>query len=180
MKKITKLALIAVTAAGLTFAGAAAPASATHVTITLDADGSTLLPLAAAAADWSKNTNVRVVTGDCTGTRCVHFKEVTGTACLTRGAPSGTQGCAYRLTDGSCQVEVSTGRFSWPGREYLDDLITKHEAGHCIFSYGGKSTAFHLPDSPHALMSAVQSGSPTRQEATLTSVDRSFTRTLYN
>ena len=80
---------------------------------------------------------------------------------------------------------LSSGRPASPhasvttlGRGYLDDLVTKHEGGHCIWSYLGISQSYHLPDTPHALMSATHSGAPSKKEATLTNTDRSFTRSL--
>jgi len=115
------------------------------------------------------------VTGDCTGLRCVRFKVVEGIPC---NWDSAVGGCAYRLDDGSCQVEVASYKLKNPARSWVDELITSHEAGHCIWSYGGKSTAFHLPEDPHALMSPTHSGSPSKHEAKLTRHDRAFTRTL--
>jgi len=152
-------------------ANAVQPAAVTAV-IVLDADGSGL-PVAEAATDWSKNTGISVVTGDCTGTKCVHFK-VVNFAC-GYGAPVG--GCAYRVADGSCQVEVSVWVWdkSW---SRLDELVTKHEAGHCIWSYGGISQSYHLPEVPHALMSATHSSSPSVKESTLYVTDRKFTQGL--
>ena len=170
------LGAVALTLTGATAVTAAPPANAAAVTITFDADGSGL-PTAAAATDWSKNTNITVLAGECTtGINCVHFK-LADFPC-GRGAPVG--GCAYGIADCSCQVEVGRWIFSsGPNREYLDDLIVKHEGGHCIFRAGGISQSFHIADS-RALMSAVQSSSPTRQQATLTSIDRSFTRDLFS
>lgn len=174
---IFKGVLAVAAAVALTFTGAtvasAGPAHAATVTITFDADG-TPLPVAAAAADWSKSTDISVVTGDCTGPNCVHFK------IITNAVPCNyhvfINGCAYSLSDGSCQVEVYSGVL---GRPYFEALVTKHEAGHCIFKFGGKAVSFHLPDSPHALMSANQPGDPGKKDSTLTSIDREFTRSLF-
>lgn len=134
-------------------------------------DSSGVLPVAEAAADWSKNTDITVNVGECTGLNCIHL-QVVPFAC-GYGWPVG--GCAYRLEDGSCNVEVSQSVVSRGG--YLDDLVTKHEAGHCIWRGLGYSQSAHLSD-PRALMSASHSSSPTRQEATLSSIDRRFTRDL--
>ena len=103
----------------------------------------------------------------------------TGGNARAAGGNANAAGCAYRLSDGSCQVEVDQEKIAFPGREYLDDLITKHEAGHCIFSYGGLAVSYHLSD-PRALMYSTQPTTPTKAQATLTSIDRSFTRGLYN
>lgn len=164
-----------------------APANAATTTITFDPSyvdattGQTVrppLPLAASAADWSRNTDVTAAVGECNGTRCVHFK-VVDFAC-NRGAPVG--GCAYRIPDGSCQVEVSqwvVNRVADNPNVYTDLLVTTHEAGHCIWSYMGIAQNFHLSD-PRALMSASPPGgiSPTLKQATLTSIDRRFTKSL--
>jgi hypothetical protein len=176
MKKFLKAFALS---AALVFAfllGGASPASAA-TTITFDADGSAV-SAAASAADWSKGTGITVVTGNCTGTKCVHFKVIPNTGtdwpCKQFGLPYHA-GCAYRIADGGCQVEVAANVF---GRGYLELMVTKHEAGHCVFSYGGKAVSFHLPDQPHALMSAVQPGDPSKRDATLTTTDRDFTKTL--
>ncbi len=175
-----KLLLSIPVALALVF-GFATPAQAA-TTITLDADGARLsngqiLPTAEAAADWSKNTDVTVVAGECTtGKYCVHFKIVDGFPC-----GKGVAGCAYGIADGSCQVELSKARLSYVvthNRIWLDDLLVKHEAGHCIFRAGGIAQSYHLPD-PGALMYFEQPSNPTRQEATLSNADRTFTRTLF-
>ncbi len=173
MRKI----LLAILASIAIVLGCTAPAHAATATFTFDTDGTTL-PLAAAAADWSKNTDIAAVVGECTtGNKCVHFKVIpkgTGQPCST----ANVAGCAYRLGDGSCQVEVSGYYLSLPGTENLAKLVTTHEAGHCIWSAGGKAMSFHLSD-PNALMYHETEIRPSRHDANLTSVDRSFTRTLF-
>lgn len=166
------LAAVLLTLSGAMTATAAPPRAAATAPFILDADGTTL-PLAAAAADWSKNTGITVTTGDCTGANCIHFK-VVQTSCGI-GAASG---CAYRLGDGSCQVEVDQWVADRGNTAYTDELVTKHEAGHCIWSYLGISQSYHLPEEPHALMSATHSTSPSLKDATLTSTDRRFTKSL--
>jgi len=172
MKRFGAMLSAVLFAVGLSVVGAQ-PANAAAV-IVLDADGSPLTAqIAEAATDWSKNTGITVVTGDCTGTKCVHFK-VVDFAC-GYGAPVG--GCAYRVADGSCQVEMSVWVWNQNWKR-IDELVTKHEAGHCIWSYGGITQNFHLPESPHALMSATHSSSPSVKESTLYSTDRKFTQGL--
>ena len=182
MKNFMKAAITAFAAIALTLgvsapAQAGKPAPAAAATLVFDADGSNL-SVAAAAADWSKGTGITVVTGDCTGTKCVHFKVIptTGTTWPCKQFGLGFHyGCAYSLSDGGCQVEVAANVF---GRGHLELMVTKHEAGHCVFKYGGKAVSFHLPDSPHALMSATQPGAPKKKDAMLTTIDRNFTKTL--
>jgi hypothetical protein len=169
---LSLVAAVLLTLVGTVPATAAPPRAAATVQFTLDADGTTL-PLAAAAVDWSKNTGISVVVGDCTGANCIHFK-VVQTSCGI-GAASG---CAYRISDGSCQVEVDQWVADRGNTAYTDELVTKHEAGHCIWSYLGVSQSYHLPDEPHALMSATHSTSPSLKDATLTSTDRRFTKSL--
>lgn len=178
MRNVLRI-IAAVAAAIIMVLGVAVPSQAARAagpTFTLDSNPGTTppLPLAAAAADWSKNTGITVVVGDCTtGKYCIHFKTVPF-ACNIGSA----SGCAYGLSDGSCQVEVDQWVANRQDTAYTDELVTKHEAGHCIFRALGWSGSSHLPDSPNALMSASGPISPTLKEATLTSVDRRFTRDL--
>lgn len=178
MNIVTKAAITALSIVALTFGGAPAanagkPATTSAITITLDADG-TSFPVVAAASDWSKNTGITVVAGDCTGANCIHFKSIVNA--IPCDYHVFVNGCAYPLADGSCQVEIYE---SVVGRANLAALITKHEAGHCIFWYGGLAVSYHLPEDPHALMSATHSGSPSKKEANLTNIDRTFTRSLF-
>jgi hypothetical protein len=177
MKLRNKIATGLLALAALTLVAAPSNAQAAPV-FTLDTTAVPGYDEVWAAADWSKNTGVTVVPGSCsTGPYCIKVSNVSF-AC-GRAYPIG--GCAYRTSlaeGGYYQVEVSEWVWGRGYERYLDDLILKHEAGHCIWGALGYSQSAHLPDKPHALMSSTHSTGPTKKEATLTSVDRQFTRNL--
>lgn len=167
------IALIALTA---TPAHAAKPAPApSATTITLDGDAS--LPLADVARDWSKNTGVKVVVGPCSGTNCVHFTILETIPCASGGIIVGTVGgCAHASADpGACQVDLYGP--SLRSNANLALYITKHEAGHCVYWFGGAGF-IHL-NSTRALMKDGFAGIPTPQDTALTSEDRRFALNLF-
>jgi hypothetical protein len=176
--KIMKRVGVVLLAVGLTVASVAPAAAGQAVgpTFTFNAQ-TTGLPTAAAAADWSKSTGITAVSGSCTyGATCIRF-EFVSFAC---GQNAPVAGCAYVKSDGIgswCQVDISQwARNRMVDAIWLDDLVTKHEAGHCIFRALGYSGSAHLD--PPALMAASQPTYPTKREATLYSTDRAFTRSL--
>lgn len=166
-----KFAIALLAAAALTLGGGATVATAAEERVITFDPGETSLPIEAAAADWSKNTDIDVVVGACTGPDCVHFRVVDGIPCSWDSAVGG---CAYPLADGSCQVDIAP----YVNLGYTVDLVTRHEAGHCIFWFGGERVNYHLPES-RALMSATHDSATTKGKAGLTSIDRAFTRDLY-
>lgn len=142
---ITALLIMIVGSCQPAFAGRAAPVA----TFTLDA-GTTTLPAAQVAADWSKGTNILIRVGPCTGARCIKLAEQPSPEHCVAAFGAAVLGCGgIGLPDGSCGVEVSA---------FLTDYVdarrhtTAHEVGHCL-GLG------HLPD-PRAVMYATSSLHP--------------------
>lgn len=155
----------------------AAPPTEDSPVVTLDPTGvEDFLPeLEDSATDWSKNTDVDVVVAPCTGDNCVHF-EVVDNPCPSGDVTFGlTLGCAHASSDPeACQVDLNDYLYSawWTLRLYA----IKHEIGHCVYWLGGAGF-IHL-DSERALMKDGFSGTPSAQNATLTTVDRKFAQEL--
>lgn len=142
MRRLTLAAIVAAILALLgivtaTQAGAAPVVErrSTTATITVQDDSGGLLPVAAAARLWNRNGAVQFQTGSCSGPLCIHVAVVDTHPVGT--CSEVTAGCAYLLTDGTCQVEVTRFYADPPASygdymsRYLKRSVTAHEIGHC-------------------------------------------------
>ena len=130
-----RLALALLAALGLI---AAAPATAEarpapgQLTVTVSDQSSGTLPARAAARAWAKSGAITARFGPCAGPGCIIVRATethTAGTCYYL-----TAGCAYRIPDGTCIVEVNR----WvaepdPYRSrWLAQSVTTHEVGHCL------------------------------------------------
>ena len=136
-----RLALALLVALGLI---AAAPATAdaatlnaletasSRVTVTVSDQSGGVLPARAAARAWAKSGAITARFGNCAGPGCIVIRATethTAGTCFYL-----TAGCAYRIPDGTCIVEVN----NWaaapdPYRSrWLALSVTTHEVGHCL------------------------------------------------
>ena len=101
-------------------------------TVTVWDQSGGVLPARAAGNAWAKSGAVNVKMGTCTGPSCIVVRSTVTHAEGTCFAS--TAGCAYKIPDGTCIVEVNTwvsDRNRYQSR-YLAQSVTTHELGHCL------------------------------------------------
>lgn len=180
MKRAIVAALL-VAAAVVVYSPPAQAARATDKPVITIDGGTSGADVANIAADWSKNTGVTVVPGECTGQEdCVTITVLPpGVAPCGVVLDMGTvNGCAqdHQATQ-TCDVTIN----NTIANDYLTFLyVAKHEVGHCIWALGPATPWYGHLDDKRAIMYAQMLGYPQHlSDATLTSVDRSWSRSLF-
>lgn len=134
---LTVLATLAMVIGAGAAAEAKGPNARNGAVLTVDTSQAGSLPASRAVSGWNQGlTTFSLVTGDCSGTGCVHVVQVFA---HTTWCSSGAVGCTYGNADGSCTVEVVLSlRFAQFKNVNLAVLdTTEHELGHAL---GGAST----------------------------------------
>lgn len=102
----------------------APPAPRSGVVFKVDASRAGTLPVGTSNSAWSQNTNVTLVTQNCSGFRCIQAVQVSQTAC---GTNPQIIGCAFHTSDGTCIAQV---RYQFSAE--VKRAILEHETGHCL------------------------------------------------
>lgn len=106
----------------------AAPRTAVMVTVTVQDTSAGLLPVSDAASAWSKNTNVSLTLGSCTGPTCVIVQHASPP--ITSGVSlDQVGGMAMTNPDGSCTAMVAPWLDAYPDARRA---ALEHEIGHCL------------------------------------------------